>query len=462
VGGDAQPGRAHRMNGSHVVVVGGGLAGLAAAIRSADDGARVTLVERAPRLGGATWSFTSSGLTYDNGQHVFMRCCTEYRTFLDRVGSSGKVTLQDRMDVPVLRRGGSMARLRRVRLPAPLHLAPALATYRHLSVVERLRAVRVALALRRLDLGDDTLDQVTFGTWLSGHGGRSPEIAALWDLVCRPTVNLPAEEASLLLAAKVYKTGLLDSADGGDIGWSNVPLQQLHGDAARRVLDELGVGVRLGAKVTAVGSADGGPTVTVDGEAIGADAVVVAVPHDAVDDLLGPNSFDQQAAVADLGRSPIVNVHLLYDRRVMTEPFAAGLDSPVQFVFDRTASSGAPAGHQMLAISLSAGDEYLPRKRDDLVAAFTGHIADLFPAAQRATVVASMVTRETAATFRGQPGSAAARPGPSTRLPGVFLAGAWTDTGWPATMEGAVRSGIAAVAAVRHHLTTYRAREDAA
>ena len=146
-----------------------------------------------------------------------------------------------------------------------------------------------------------------------------------------------------------------------------MPLQELHGDAARRALDELGADVRLGARVTRVDS-DGGPTVTVGGETVLADAVVVAVPHDAVADLLPPSSFDQQAAVAGLGRSPIVNVHLLYDRTVTNEAMLAGLDSPVQFVFDRTASSGAPAGHQLLAISLSAADEYLPRKRDDLVA----------------------------------------------------------------------------------------------
>jgi hydroxysqualene dehydroxylase len=438
----------------HVVVVGGGLAGLAAAIRAGDDGARVTLLERAPRLGGATWSFTSGGLTYDNGQHVFMRCCTEYRAFLDRIGSSAKVTLQERMDVPVHRPGATVSRLRRVPLPSPLHLAPALATYRHLSTAGRLRAVRAALALRRLDLTDPRLDQWTFGAWLEARGSRGDEIAALWDLVCRPTVNLPAGEASLLLAAKVFKTGLLDTADGGDIGWSRVPLQELHGDAARRVLDGLGAAVRLGARVNGINSdGDRRPTVTVGGETIDADAVVVAVPHDAVTDVLPPSSFDEQADAVFLGRSPIVNVHLLYDRRVTDEPMLAGLGSPVQFVFDRTESSGAPAGHQCLAITLSAADDYLPRKRDELIATFTVEMARLLPAARDATVVSGMVTREVAATFRGRPGTAALRPGPETRLSGVFLAGAWTDTGWPATMEGAVRSGLAAAAAARHHVT---------
>jgi uncharacterized protein with NAD-binding domain and iron-sulfur cluster len=151
-----------------------------------------------------------------------------------------------------------------------------------------------------------------------------------------------------------------------------------------------------------------------------------------------------------------VNVHLLYDRPVLDGPFAAAIDSPVQFVFDRTVSSGAPAGHQFLAISLSGADEYLPMSRHDLVERFTTEMARLFPRAREATVVTAMVTREVDATFRGAPGSGRLRPGAVTRLPGVFLAGAWTDTGWPATMEGAVRSGNAAADAAMTYLSTRR------
>src|SRR6185312_8830105 len=131
--------------------------------------------------------------------------------------------------------------------------------------------------------------------------------------------------------------------------------------------------------------------------------------------------------------------HLLYDRHVLDEPILAGLDSPVQFVFDRTASSGAPPGHQCLSISLSAADEWIGRSRDELVATFTAALVELVPAAGEARVVNAVVSREAAATFRGVPGTGAARPPARTRLPGVFVAGAWTATGWPATMEGAVR-----------------------
>ncbi len=434
------------MSRPRVIVVGGGLAGLAAAVRAADAGAEVELYERAPRLGGATWSFRHDGLSYDNGQHVFMRCCTEYRAFLERVGSGDEVALQARMDVPVLRPGGAEHRLRRVALPAPLHLVPALARYGHLSPGRRLRAVRTALALQRLRLDDPALDGVTFGTWLADHGGDPESAEALWDLVCLPTVNLRAGQASLTLAAKVFRTGLLDAADAGDIGWARVPLQELHGDAAARTLARLGASVHTGARVTAVEADGDGPWVRLAGERRHADAVIVAVPHDAAGALLPSGSFDRQAEVAALGRSPIVNVHLLYDRPVLHEPFVAGIGSPVQFVFDRTAAAGAPAGHQCLAISLSAADDYLPWSRQELVHHFAHELVRLLPPAGAATLVSSMVTREVAATFRGAPGTAALRPGPRTRLPGVYLAGAWTDTGWPATMEGAVRSGNRAAA----------------
>ncbi|MGD9995984.1 MAG: hydroxysqualene dehydroxylase HpnE [Ilumatobacteraceae bacterium] len=435
-----------------VVVVGGGLAGIAAAIRAADEGAAVTLFEHAPRLGGATWSFEHDGLTYDNGQHVFMRCCTEYRALLDRIGSSGDVELQDRMEVVVRSPDGVVDSLHRVKLPAPLHLAPSLATYRHLRLVDRLRAARTAFALRRLDPADPTLDERSFGEWLGARHTSEQALSALWDLVCLPTVNLHARDASLALATKVFRTGLLDRADGADIGWSRVPLQRLHGDAAARTLRDLRVDVRTRTRVESVTSDERGPRLTVSGEEVHARAVVVALPHDVVGRVLPREAFDTAVDLGRLERSAIVNVHLLYDRVVMEEPFFAGLHSPVQFAFDRTSSSGAPAGHQMVAISLSAADEHLPSSRHELTTLMGDELCRLLPAARTAEVVSSMVTRDPVATFRGGPRTAAHRPGTATHLPGVFLAGAWTDTGWPATMEGAVRSGVAAAQAARRHL----------
>ncbi|MDE0652384.1 MAG: hydroxysqualene dehydroxylase HpnE [bacterium] len=428
-----------------VVVVGGGLAGLAAGVEAADRGAAVTVLERRPRLGGATWSFEHRGISFDNGQHVFMRCCEAYLKFLERIGSAGDVRLQSRLEVPVLRPGGPAGAIRRTRGPAPLHLLAALVTYPHLSRRRRLAVIRAALALRRLDPDDVALDRLTFGEWLAARGQDAATVEGFWDLIVLPTVNVPAAEASLKLAAMVFQTGLLSRSDAADIGWATVPLSVLHGEAARRTLEAAGAEVRTGAAVQGVRiGPTGGPVVELDAELIDADAVVVAVPHDAAGGLLPPGAVPGQERFGELGTSPIVNVHLVYDRSVTELPMAAAIGSDVEFVFDHTAAAGLDDGRQCLTISLSAAKRYIGRRASDLVDHFGAEVARLLPAAAGARITESMVTREQAATFLGAPGSHALRADGRTALEGVFLAGAWCDTGWPATMEGAVRSGVQA------------------
>jgi squalene-associated FAD-dependent desaturase len=429
-----------------VAVVGGGLAGITAALDAADAGARVVLVERRGHLGGATWSFRRGDAWFDNGQHVFLRCCTAYRELLARLGVEHLVHLQPRMDVTVVRPGGPTARLRRDPVPVPLHLGRSLLRYRHLTWGDRARLAGPVAALRRMDPTDPALDRRTFGDWLAERGQSRRAVEALWDLICLPTVNLHARDASLALAAKVFRTGLLTEPGGADIGWSRVPLGRLHGDAAADALRDAGVEVRTGARVSGVvvdADVAGGLVVhSPDGD-VAADAVVLAVPHDVAPHLAPPEAGIDADALARLGASPIVNVHLVFDRPVMRLPFAAAVGSPVQFVFDRTDAAGVRRG-QALAVSLSAADDVIGERPEPLIAQMHAAVADLFPAARTARLDDAVVTRERAATFRGVPGSAARRPGPDTALAGLTLAGAWTATGWPATMEGAVRSGHAA------------------
>ena len=425
-----------------VVVVGGGLAGLAAGIEAADRGASVTLLERRPRLGGATWSFVHRGISFDNGQHVFMRCCEAYLKFLARIGSAGDVHLQSRLEVPVLRPAGPAGAIRRSRGPAPLHLLGTLATYPHLSRRRRLAVIRAALALRRLDPDDIALDRVTAGEWLAARGHDAATVEDFWDLIVLPTVNVPAAEVSLKLAAMVFRTGLLTRADAADIGWATVPLSVLHGEAARRALEAAGADVRTGAAVRGVRIGPGGrPVVELEGERIETDAVVVAVPHDAAGGLLPPGTVAHQERLGELGTSPIVNVHLVYDRSVTELPMAVAIGSEVEYFYDHTAAAGLDDGRQCLTISLSAAGRYIGRRSADLVEHFGAEMARLLPAAAGARITESMVTRERAATFFGAPGSHALRAGVRTARGAVFMAGAWCDTGWPATMEGAVRSG---------------------
>ncbi|WP_375475584.1 hydroxysqualene dehydroxylase HpnE [uncultured Jatrophihabitans sp.] len=432
-----------------VVVVGGGLAGIAAALRAADRGCAVTLLESRPRLGGAAFSFRRGELTVDNGQHVFLRCCAAYRWFLDRVGGTELTTLQDRLDIPVLAPGGRSGRLRRTSgVPAPAHLTAALAGYRLLSVADRARAVRGAVALRLLNPADPSLDRRTLGEYLRRHGQNDATIAALWGIVATATLNLGPDDASLALAAKVFRTGLLDSAAAADIGHATAPLGELHSVAAGAALAGAGVAVTLGARVETVG---GGPVVRfrADGSVreVRPDAVVLAVPPRELFALAPALSGTAAAPARQLQTAPIVNVHVVYDRPVTDLPFAAGVGTPVQWVFDRTESSGlrrSRPGGQYLAVTVSAADDLIDVPARAIVDRFVAALAELFPRARRAEVLDAFVTRERHATFRQAAGTAPLRPGPDSGLPGVALAGAWTATGWPDTMESAVRSGVAA------------------
>jgi uncharacterized protein with NAD-binding domain and iron-sulfur cluster len=501
------------------VVVGGGLAGITAAIALGQAGADVTLLEAKPRLGGATMSFTRDGLAVDTGQHVFLRCCTAYRGLLDRLGMTAHAPLQPRFDVTVLT-PDRRARLRRSRLPRPLHMLPALLGYPLLSFPERTRLARAALAFRRLDPADPATDELRLGDWLEAHGQDERTRRALWDLFSVSSLNVPGDEASLALAAAVVQTGLLGDAGAADVGVPALSLGELHGAAAARLLGKLGVTVRLNTKVAAIeakgtseflvrlgrsaaspggttplrppahggasrppispgGGADGPsipsgtpgegaarPLIPPGGvprqtgrvdegtEDILADAVVLAVPHEAAAKLIPAGALPAGTVDgwAGLGAAPIVNVHVIYDRKVMDVPFAAAVDSPVQWVFDRTRISGMHArgdDGQYLAISLSAADPYVDVPATELREEFVSALAQLFPAAREALVTEFFVTRERRATFRQVPGTARLRPKAATAMGGLVLAGSWTDTGWPDTMEGAVRSGLNAVLALR-------------
>ena len=514
-----------------VAVIGGGLAGITAAIALAEAGAAVTLLEARPRLGGATCSFSRDGLTVDTGQHIFLGCCTAYRDLLGKLGMTEHAPVQDRFDVSVLAPGAipRRGRLRRTALPGPLHMLPALGRYPFLSLSERASVARPALAMRFVDPARPGVDEQRFGDWLAARGQSERARRALWDLFTVSALNIAGDDASLSLAAIVVKTGLLGKKNAADIGVPALPLGELHGDAGATLLTSLGAQVLLNAKVSAIepGAIEPGNgqearfrvcLARAEDDAappaeIPADAVVLAVPHEAAARLIPPGALPDAtvAGWAGLGASPIVNVHVIYDRPVMDQPFAAAVDSPVQWVFDRTRISGldrlsAPASFspgaapeppqqneprvsprsnevkpgvhpaaagpadptdaahdahgsdgagdaarrpQYLAISLSAADEYVDVPAAALREQFVPALAELFPAAREAQVTEFFVTRERRATFRQAPGTARLRPAAATNLPGLALAGAWTATGWPDTMESAVRSGLAAAIELR-------------
>ncbi|WP_236791203.1 hydroxysqualene dehydroxylase HpnE [Amycolatopsis sp. GM8] len=434
---------------SRVAVIGGGLAGITAALRCADAGLDVTLLESKGHLGGLTHSFRRGELDVDNGQHVFLRCCTSYVDLLGRLRVLDKVHLQDRLAIQV--RSPRLPRpvwLRRNGLPAPLHLADSVLKYRPLPLADRLKFAGAALALRGVDRDSAETDAQSFADWLSRHGQSEQAITKLWDLVGIATLNAYATGASLSLAATVFQLGLLTDAAAADIGWSKVPLGQLHGEPAKARLTEAGAQVLLDTKVTGLSRVDGGWRVGAGDAEFTADQVVLAVPPDVARRLLPAGAVELPERWAErLGSSPIVNVHVVFDRQVMSEPFFAAVDSPVQWVFDRTGQSGVDSG-QYVAVSMSAADDLIDVPVRDIRERMLPALRQVLPGAAGAQVRDFFVTRERHATFRPAPGTAALRPEAVTAADGLVLAGAWTATGWPATMEGAVRSGDAAARAL--------------
>ncbi|HEY2216197.1 MAG TPA: FAD-dependent oxidoreductase, partial [Solirubrobacteraceae bacterium] len=294
----------------------------------------------------------------------------------------------------------------------------------------------------------------------------------LWDLIALPTLNIPAAEASLALGAFVFQTGLLASADAADIGFHVGTLAETIGEPAEAALVQAGVEYRLGWRARLLrqveggfevesgapgpgeGAAEEGDSEGEDGEnlrtgdGLSADAVIVALPHARAANLIEPLLPQTAGALSGLGSSPIVNLHIVYDRVVCEQPFAAGVGTPVQYLFDRSAAGGAPAGTQYLAVSLSGADREMQMSVDALRERYLPAIEQLLPHARGAKVERFLATREHAATFRAVPGTAALRPASQTSVPGLALAGTWTATGWPATLESAVLSGHAAAKSV--------------
>src|SRR5205823_11675477 len=233
------------------------------------------------------------------------------------------------------------------------------------------------------------------------------------------------DDSSLAAAAFVFRTGLIESSQAGDIGYARVPLQRIHGDAALRVLRSAGVEVRVGFRAERLEPApEGRLLVSGHGDRLLSSAVVLAVPQDRAAGLLPAGAVRDLSALERLGFSPIVNLHMFYDRPVLGHEFAGAVSSPVQFVFDRTASSGLDRG-QCLAVSLSAADAEIDTAAAELERTFHAALAQLLPAVRTANLERFIVTRERFATFRAAPGAWRGRPGPRTALPGLALAGAW-------------------------------------
>jgi squalene-associated FAD-dependent desaturase len=392
-----------------VAVVGGGLAGLAAALDLVDDGADVTLYESRPTLGGAVQTLPERDgdpqPPPDNGQHIGLGCFTEYLRFLDRIGEGGSV-LRKRLALPVLDEHA-----RRSDISPSL---PALLRYAHVPLRDRVRIPIVAARCRTAKPRPGE----TFGDVLRRLGASDAAVDRFWDVFIRPALNLRTDEVDPEAGLFTVRTALLGPRANSDLVLPLKPLGWMHGDAAGRVLGDR---VRLDERIESLDDLD-------------ADAIVVAVPPAESARLLGEPD-------PGLESSPIVSVHLLFDRPVLNVPVAGLLGSDAHWVFDRGALTGhaAPDGGQYLTVVASGVPELMDVRGRELVDRMAAQLTERLGAAE---LVWSRVSREPYATIALRPG--VVRPGVETRRPNVTRAGAWTDTGWPATMESAVRSGRAA------------------
>jgi squalene-associated FAD-dependent desaturase len=393
-------------------IVGGGLAGLAAALELAKTGHDVTLYEARPTLGGAVQTLPERegdpSPPPDNGQHIALGCCTEYLAFLGEIGEAESV-LRAPLSLAVIGPDGRVARI----APGALGLL----RYGHLTLRDRLGVARVARALGKLDR--EQLDAETFAALLGRLGQSQAAVDRFWDVFIRPALNIRSEDASASLGVFTVQTALLGKPGASDLILPRKPLGEMHGEAAGRALEAQATTVQLRSRVTSLAEID-------------ADGIVVAVPPGESARLLG----EPDPGLED---SPIVSVHLLFDRRLLEPPLAALLGSPAHWVFDRGRLTGnEPERGQYLTVVSSGAPELLETRGRELVELMASELMSRLGPAE---LLWSRVSREPAATFAGRPGTAAQRPGPETGRPNVVRAGAWTDTGWPATMESAVRSG---------------------
>jgi squalene-associated FAD-dependent desaturase len=388
-----------------VAVVGGGLAGLAAALDLVDAGHAVTVYEARPTLGGAVQTLPDREgdpePPPDNGQHIALGCFTEYLRFLERVGE-GDSYLRTRLALPVLDRDGRDAAIE-PRLGSLLR-------YRLLPMRDRIRIPLVTARCRnaRANPGE------TFGALLRRLGTSDAAIDRFWDVFVRPALNLACDEVDAGAGLFTVRTALLGPRANSDLVLPTKPLGWMHGDAAGRVLGDR---VRLEQRVESIDELD-------------ADATVVAVPPRESARLLG----EEEPALED---SPIVSIHLWFDRVLLDRPLAALLGSDAHWVFDRGSLTGSrPERGQYLTVVSSGVPELLEVRGRELVERIAGQLTERLGEAE---LLWSRVSREPYATIALRPG--VERPGVETSRPNVARAGAWTDTGWPATMESAIRSG---------------------
>jgi squalene-associated FAD-dependent desaturase len=449
----------------NVIVIGGGLAGLAAGVALADSGWRVRLFEQRPFLGGRATSYVlPDGEHVDNCQHVTFGCCTNLEDFYRRVGCADKIRFFDRL--VLLDPEGRTGQFQASFLPAPFHIMGSFTSFSPLSLRDKLSIGRGMLdILRYQGMPPDVLkpERVSMLEWLRRRGQTKRAIERFWRAVLVSALSEELDRIDARYGVDVFWKTVLVNRTGYRMGVPTIPLAELY-DGCKAEIERRGGEVVLRSPVRGL-KLESGQFVGVrfdENREESADAYIFAIPHTALAELLPESVKQSDPSLAHLDKiknSPITGVHFWFDRTVMDEPFLTLLDTTTQWIFnksalyagstdDSTETSISTKTGQYLQLVISASYDLLEKSRQEIIDLCLAEIKHALPKARDAQLLKATVIKEAAATFSPEPGVDRWRPRQATSIPGLYLAGDWTQTGWPATMEGAVRSGYLAAEAL--------------
>jgi zeta-carotene desaturase len=435
-----------------VAIAGGGLAGLAAGCALAEAGFRVSLFERRPYLGGRASSYQhpGTGEVVDNCQHVLLGCCTNLLDFYGRAGVQDKIRWYEKLTF--LEPGGRASVIAPSVLPAPLHTAPSFLRADCLDFRDKIAISRALLALMPSpppDTGESFLD------WLKRHGQTAPAIERFWKTILVSALNEELDQIAVPYAAQVIRESFLKSEAAGRMGIPMVPLTDLYSTAGDYIRQRSGE-IHLRATLESFQSEGDQVNVTINGQQQKFDYLVLAVPFDGVGRLLpdAASGTPLAAALAEFSASPITGIHLWFDRQISELDHAVLLERTIQWMFHKSrliqarGNEGRETGGSYVELVVSCSRSLVEKSKTDIVEMALREAREFFPLVAEAKLLKSTVIKEVHATYSPRPGIDRIRPKPQTEWPRVFLSGDWTATGWPATMEGAVRGGYLAAEAL--------------
>jgi squalene-associated FAD-dependent desaturase len=430
---------------STVAIVGGGLAGLAAGCALAEDGYRVQIYERRPYLGGRASSYQhpGTGEVVDNCQHVLLGCCTNLIDLYRRSGVEDKVRWFDRLHF--LEPGGRDSIIELTSLPAPLHTAPSFLASHALKLADKIAISRAMLSLRK----EVPEDGRSFLEWLRAHGQTERSIQRFWAPVLVSALNEDLDRCSTRYAALVFRESFLRSAQAGRMGIPAIPLSDLY-SAAGEYIRQRGGEVNLRAVVENVRPEYNAVRFCVGGAEISVDLLIFAAPFNVIANLLPQDDYSRplRRQVACFESSPITGIHLWFDRQITDLEHAVLLDRTIQWMFHKSKLLNRGGDGSYVELVVSSSKSLVELGRQEIIDLAVRELTDFFPIVRQAKLEKATVIKEVHATYSPTPGVDEFRPPAKSPWSRIFLAGDWTQTGWPATMEGAVRSGYLAAAAI--------------